>query len=235
MITISISSYNQQEFLPDAIESALNQTVPCEVIVVDDGSTDSSLEIARKYPIKVISQVNKGLSSARNTGLMNSRESGAPFTLPRYFLPLDADDILLPDCAERIMQEIEKTGADIIAPSFKCFGRVQNTVILMENPLISDFKVANRIGYCSAIRKDKLLEVGGYSPRMTFGYEDLHLWFNLLSRGATIKTIPEVLWLYRTKEKSMWHDAVEHHEELMNQIYKDFPHVTDIINDPLPK
>lgn len=229
MITVSISSYNQQEFLREAIESALAQTVPCEILVIDDGSTDNSLEIARSYEprIKAISQVNKGLSSARNTGLMNAKGD--------IFLPLDADDILLPNCVERIEQEIEKTNADIIAPSFKCFGKGNDIIILMPNPTIEDFKTGNRIGYCSAIKREKLLEVGGYSPRMTTGYEDLHLWYNLLSRGAIIATIPEVLWLYRTKEKSMWHDAKEHHVELMAQIRKDFPEVTNIINDPLPK
>ena len=221
-ISISISSYNQQEYLSDAIESALNQTVPCEVIVVNDGSTDHSLEIAHNYPVKVISQVNKGLSSARNTGLMNATGD--------YFLPLDADDILLPNCVEKILQH----KSDIISPSFKCFGRAEDTIILMPNPTIEDLKTGNRVGYMSAIRKSKLLEVGGYSPRMTFGYEDLHLWFDLLSRGAAIETIPEVLWLYRTKEHSMWHDALLHHEEMMTQIKKDFPQVTNIINDPLP-
>ena len=232
MITISVSSYNQQEWLPDAIESALNQTQPCNILVIDDGSTDRSLKIAQKYEkenynFKVISQVNKGLSSARNTGIMNSIDD--------YILFLDADDILLADCLEKIQEVIDKTNADIISPSFKCFGKGQEIIILMSNPTIEDFKTGNRIGYCSAIKREKLLEVGGYSPRMTTGYEDLHLWYNLLSRGATIVTIPEVLWLYRTKEKSMWHDAVEHHVELMAQIQKDFPQVTNIINDPLPK
>ena len=218
MITISISSYNQGEYLPDAIESALAQTVPCEVIVVDDGSTDNSLEIARKYPVKVISQVNKGLSSVRNTGIMNTRDDDDD-----YLLFLDADDILLPNAIEKIEKVIEETNADIVAPSLKTFGTSNQEIILMPNPTIEDFKIANRIGYCSAIKREKLLEVGGYSPRMTFGYEDLHLTFNLLSRGATIVTIPEVLWLYRTKEKSMIHDAQSHHQELMQQIYKDFP------------
>ena len=224
MISISISSYNQEEFLCDAIDSALNQTIPCEVLVIDDGSTDNSLAIARSYEpkVKVISQVNKGLSSARNTGLMNATGD--------YFLPLDADDILLPNCVEKILEY----NTDIISPSFKCFGRSEDTIILMPNPTIEDFKTGNRIGYCSVIRRSILLEIGGYSPRMTFGYEDLHLWFDLLSRGAIITTIPEVLWLYRTKEKSMWHDALLHHEEMMTQIRKDFPQVVNIINDPLP-
>ena len=227
-ITVGIASYNQQDFLPDSIESALNQTVSCEVICCNDGSTDNSLEIAKKYPIKIVDQVNKGLASARNSILMNATGD--------YIIFLDSDDILLPNCVEKIL-EIAKTNSniDIISPSFKCFGKGDDTIILMSNPTIEDFKVANRIGYCSAIKREKLLEVGGYSPRMTFGYEDLHLWYNLLSRGSTITTIPEVLWLYRTKEHSMWHDALEHHEEMMAQIHKDFHEVTNIINNPLPQ
>jgi GT2 family glycosyltransferase len=105
----------------------------------------------------------------------------------------------------------------------------------MPNPTLEDFKTGNRIGYCSAIKRSKLLEIGGYSPRMTTGYEDLHLGFNLLNRGAKIITIPEILWLYRTKEKSMIHDAIKHHAELMAQIHKDFPEVKEVINNPLPK
>lgn len=227
MITLSISSYNQQEFLPDAVESALNQTVPCEIIVIDDGSQDHSLEIARSYPVRVISQVNKGLSSTRNTGLMNCNTD--------YIIYLDADDKLDPNTIERIEQVIKETNADIVSPSMQCFGLSNAVVILMPNPTIEDFKTGNRIAYCSAIRKSKLLEIGGYSPRMHTGYEDYHLWFNLLYRGAKIVTIPETLFWYRTKENSMWHDAVKHHEELMAQIRKDFPEVTNIINDPLPR
>ena len=218
MITIVVPSYNQAEYLPDAIESALEQK--CPVVVVDDGSSDGSLEIARKYEkenplLKVISQVNKGLSSARNAGIMNSKT--------KYVLFLDADDILKENAVKRIMEVAEETNADIIAPSFKCFGINNDEVILMPDPKLEDFKTANRIGYCQAIKREVLLECGGYSPRMTFGYEDYHLTFDLLTRGNKIVTIPEVLWLYRTKERSMIHEANEHSEELMSQIYKDFP------------
>ncbi|MEK6879366.1 MAG: glycosyl transferase family 2, partial [Nanoarchaeota archaeon] len=61
-------------------------------------------------------------------------------------------------------------------------------------------------------------------------FEDYHLWFNLLSRGATIKTIPEVLFLYRIKENSMYKEAFKYEKELLNQIKKDFPKVFDIGN-----
>jgi glycosyltransferase involved in cell wall biosynthesis len=220
MISIIIPSYNQQEYLSDAIESALTQTTaPLEIIVVDDGSTDSSVAIARSYvdnrtpgQVKVISQVNKGLASARNTGIMNATGE--------YILPLDADDMLMDNCLERILAMIRETDADIVAPSFKQFG-VHNHEVVLGDPTLADFRSANRIGYFSAIRRSKLLEVGGYSPRMIWGYEDYALWFDLLKRGARLVTIKEVLVMYRTKEQSMIHEAQAHHVELMQQIMKD--------------
>lgn len=217
-ISIGIASYNQQEYLPDAIESALAQTVPCEIIVCDDGSTDNSLAIARSYEsqgVKVISQVNKGLPSARNTIIMNMTGE--------YLLPLDADDILKENCVE-VMQAViaEEPDVDIIAPSFKCFG-LGDIEIILSQPMLKDFSKANYLGYFSAIRKSKLLEIGGYSPRMTWGWEDYHLWINLLNRGAKLIVLTDVLVLYRTKEISMITTANEHSSELTAQIKKDFP------------
>lgn len=219
-MTLVIPVYNQEDYLSEAIESALEQTVKFqEIIVVDDGSTDNSGKIADKYlgQVKVIHQVNKGLASARNTGIMNARTE--------YVCFLDADDILMETFSDKISQKIFETGADVIAPSFREFGMSNREVILMNNPKIADFKEANRVGYCTAIRKSALLEIGGYSPRMTWGYEDLHLWFNLLNRDRKIVTIPEVLWMYRVKKESMITTAQKYHDELMAQIKKDFPNI----------
>lgn len=222
-VTIGIPCYKQAEYLPDAIESALAQNYKnLEVIIVNDGSPDATGEIAdnyaRKNPkIRVIHQVNKGLASARNSAIMNMRGS--------YFLPLDADDILLEGCVQELVRVAKATDADIIAPSFKTFGISNEPVILMAAPTAADFRTGNRIGYFSMIKRTALQECGGYSSRMTFGYEDFHLWFDLLSRGKKIVTIPQPLILYRTKENSMIHDAQKHHKELMEQIYKDFPTV----------
>lgn len=240
-ISVVVPSYNQAQYLPECIESVLGQGLqPYEIIVVDDGSTDNSLEIARKYPVKVISQTNRGLSAARNTGLMNATGE--------YILPLDADDKLCEGAISRIQEVIDETNVDIVSPSFMEFGIRNQMVILMPNPTLEDFKTGNRVGYCSAIRRACLLEVGGYSPRMMEnipgkggiyqGYEDFALWFDLLSRGKQIVTIPEVLWMYRTKEHSMINDAQAHHEELMGQIVKDFPQVFPKvveIKTPLPQ
>lgn len=219
MITIGIPVYNGAAYISDALESALSQTVKAEVIVVNDGSKDGSSEIAKKFGVKVIDQVNKGLPSARNTLIMNMTGD--------YLLPLDADDILKDNAVERITQVIEETGADIVAPSFKEFGLSNREVNLSSDPVpgIADFKVANRIGYFSAMRKTKLLEVGGYNPKMLWGYEDFDLTFDLLKRGAKLVTMPDRLVLYRTKEKSMIHTALAHHNELIAQIVANHPEV----------
>lgn len=215
-ITIGIPAYSQADSLLDAMDSALDQTVPCEIIVVIDGSPDRSLEFARSYEkrgIKVINQINKGLASARNTAIMNMTGD--------YFIPLDSDDELLPNCAEKVIAKAKETDADVIGLSFQEFGISNARVILKDIPTIEDFKIGNHLGYCSAIKRSVLLEVGGYSPKMTWGYEDYALWFDLLKRKKKFVTIQEPLWLYRTKNESMITEAIKHHEVLMEQIKKD--------------
>ena len=139
MITIVIPAYNHQNYVADAIQSALDQTVKCEIICVNDGSQDATLEVMLRFggEIQIIDQNNKGLPSARNTGIMNATGD--------YILPLDSDDMLLDNCIEKILKVIEETGADVVAPSFKEFGERQTDIILMQNPTIADFKIANRI------------------------------------------------------------------------------------------
>jgi len=221
-VSIIIPSYGQKQYLAEAIDSALAQTIHSEIIVIDDGSTDGSLAIAKEYEpfgVKVISQVNKGLASARNTGIMNATGE--------YILPLDADDFLKENAVERLLEVAEFTKADVIAPSIHCFGLAEQTVILKEDPTIADFRDGNRLAYCALIKRSVLLETGGYSPRMDVlgGYEDLALWLDLLTRGKVIVSVPEPLLFYRVKENSMWKEASkpEKHRKLMEQIIHDYP------------
>lgn len=215
MITIGIPCFNHEAYLADAIESALEQTQPCEVLVCDDGSTDHSLEIAKKYPVKVISQVNKGLASARNTLIMNM--SGD------YFLPLDADDMLLPDCVEKMEEVIKNEGCDVIAPSFKNFGLYNNEVILTGFPDLKNFMEYNYLPYFCAFKKEVLLEIGGYNPKMTWGYEDWDMHLDIFKRKHTVAVMQSVLVLYRTKESSMLTEAQKHDGALKDQMKLNHP------------
>ena len=93
-VSVIIPCYEQAHFLPDAIESALGQTHrKVEVIVVDDGSPDTTAEVVTRYPgVRCVRQENRGVAEARNAGF---RASGG-----EYVLFLDADDRLTPNAVE---------------------------------------------------------------------------------------------------------------------------------------
>ena len=94
LVSVVIPCYNQAHFLGEAIESVFKQTYKhFEIVVVDDGSTDNTSEVARRYSgIRCIEQVNQGLSAARNTGIRESKGE--------YLVFLDADDRLYPIALE---------------------------------------------------------------------------------------------------------------------------------------
>jgi Glycosyltransferases involved in cell wall biogenesis len=94
LVSVIIPCYNQAHFLGEAIESVFKQTYPhYEIIVVDDGSTDGTANLAAGFErVRCLSQKNHGLAAARNTGLEASRGS--------YLVFLDADDRLLPNALE---------------------------------------------------------------------------------------------------------------------------------------
>jgi glycosyltransferase involved in cell wall biosynthesis len=99
---VIIPCYNQARFLGEAIESVLKQTYPhFEVVVIDDGSTDNTSEVAARYPgVRCIRQENRGLAGARNTGIRRSTGS--------YLVFLDADDRLLPNALEVGLKYLEE-------------------------------------------------------------------------------------------------------------------------------
>jgi len=103
LVSILIPAYNAEKWIGDAVRSALDQTWPKkEIIIVDDGSCDDTLSIARRFEsrsVKVLTQENRGAAAARNTGLRIAQGD--------YIQWLDADDLLAPD---KIANQLE--GAD---------------------------------------------------------------------------------------------------------------------------
>jgi glycosyltransferase involved in cell wall biosynthesis len=100
LISILIPAYNAQEWIADTIHSAIAQTWPqTEIIIVDDGSSDATLAIARTFEsqgVRVVSQKNQGASAARNAAFLHSRGE--------YIQWLDADDLLAPDKIAKQME-----------------------------------------------------------------------------------------------------------------------------------
>ena len=111
-VSVIIPVYNSEKFLKFCIESVLNQSYSdIEIITVDDGSTDESLKILRKYEnkISIIEQNNSGLTSALNAGIkkMNGK----------WFKWLSPDDILNPDSLEILVNEAKKLPENTIVYS----------------------------------------------------------------------------------------------------------------------
>ena len=102
LVSILIPAYNAEEWIAETIHSAVAQTWPrIEIIVVDDGSSDSTLAIARTFEsqgVRVVSQKNQGASAARNTAFLHSRGD--------YIQWLDADDLLAPDKISKQMEPV---------------------------------------------------------------------------------------------------------------------------------
>ena len=109
-----IPAWNAERYLGEAIESVLGQTVPVDsIVVVDDGSTDTTVAVARRYPsVRVIQQAHAGAGAARNRGVTDTTEARLAF--------LDADDIWAPRKLEHQLPRLEEPGVDVV------FGLVQN-------------------------------------------------------------------------------------------------------------
>lgn len=112
LLSVIMPIYNAQEYLHMSIQSVLNQTFKdFELILVDDESTDESLEICRKFQeedrrIKVISQKNKGIGGARNTGIDNA--------IGKYITFIDNDDIIQSKMYENMMAEMIAEKLDLV-------------------------------------------------------------------------------------------------------------------------
>lgn len=104
LVSILIPAFNSQEWIADTLRSAIGQTwQPAEIIVVDDGSTDDTLRIARRFEsrsVRIVSQENQGAAAARNTAYA--------FSHGDYIQWLDSDDLLAPDKIARQMEVAEQ-------------------------------------------------------------------------------------------------------------------------------
>ena len=185
-VSVVIPCYNHARWLGPAIASAHEQTWPVhEVIVVDDGSTDNSAEIAVKSGARLIQQSNLGPSAARNAGIAAATGN--------YILPLDADDKLHPKFIERALQG----RSDIVGTFVQNFGVLNNIwKPTPERPEFRDLLRANCLTVSCLYLKAIWEDIGGYDSKLD-GVEDWEFWLRALSNGYKVRIIPEVLFYYR--------------------------------------
>lgn len=134
-VSILVPCYNAAPWLAETLESALAQTwEDKEIVLVDDGSTDDSLAIARKFEargVKVIAQANQGASAARNAAFEAS--SG------EWIQYLDADDLLAPGKIEQQMRFAAEVGQDmILCAKWGRFRKTPEDAVFAHQPLCTD-------------------------------------------------------------------------------------------------
>ena len=207
--TIVIPCHNYGQYLAEAIESALAQTHPCEVIVVDDGSTDDTAKVAACYPVKVISQANLGLPAARNAGIRAATTT--------HILPLDADDKLDAYCVERMLSTSRSA---IVRAVARLFGDIERTWMPGGGLTLAHFIEANRAAACSMFPRASWEAVGGYDESMRDGYEDWDLWVRMVASGIPVATVGQVSWYYRKHGPSLVSVAIAKAEGPMRAKWK---------------
>jgi glycosyltransferase involved in cell wall biosynthesis len=193
-VSVVIPCFNQAEYVQEAIESALAQSYKnFEVIVVNDGSTDSSLGVIERYPVKFINQPNAGLSRARNAGI--------EFSNGDLILPLDADDKIDPHYLMKTVP-LMSDPVGVVSTDMVYFG-THNDRLRPTHATLQQITQYNGMPVCSLIRKKALLEAGGYKSVMREGCEDWELWVSILKRGWKVAIVNEPLFFYRRKPVSM--------------------------------
>jgi teichuronic acid biosynthesis glycosyltransferase TuaG len=200
-VSIVIPAYNAQKYVRQAIDSALAQTYrACEVIVVDDGSTDSTPELLATYVsrIRVVRQANQGTAVACATGVQAADSKWVTF--------LDADDEWLPEKLTRQMQGCAQFA--ISHTDSVCFGEALNGEVRRSSfePLYGG-KVLEQLLICNFITKssvlmhrDVFLRHGGFSNK--FGaVEDWPLWLKVCAEHD-LGYLPEPVVRYRVHPHS---------------------------------
>ena len=133
-ISVIIAAYNSEEFVVETIESILNQTIDdFEIIAVNDGSTDNTLQILNGYAEKyenflVIDKENGGPASARNLGIDIARGD--------YIFFFDADDILEFDALEELYNTAVKRKADLVIAKFDVFNKYKTIPAINIMPIM---------------------------------------------------------------------------------------------------
>lgn len=186
MISVVIPLYNKEKSVRETLESVLAQTyTDYEVIVIDDGSTDNSLNVVQEFvrekckvygvKCKVITQPNAGVSAARNRGIMEAKGEYVAF--------LDGDDIWDKD----FLKEMERLIKDYPGKSIYGLGCEQikrgEKPNLMENYYRGEsawsYDTMAFTGSSACVNKKDAIAIGLFDTRMTHG-EDLDLWWRLM-------------------------------------------------------
>lgn len=203
-ISIIVPIYNASKYLEKCLDSLINQTKKeLEFILINDGSTDNSEEIIKKYKdkrIKYFKNENRGIGKTRNFGIEKS--SG------KYLMFLDSDDYLETNACEVLYEKVEKESLDLLVFDYY---RVEKTST--EEVKIPSFKTSNikenkdlllniNLGPCNKIYKSDLIKNNNIKFDEKLKYEDTLFVIKTIYNAKKVAKLDQVLHYYVIHEKS---------------------------------
>ena len=210
LISIVVPIYNVENYLRQCLDSIQNQTYKkFDCIMVNDGSTDSSQQIAEEYltdsRFKLINQSNKGLSGARNTGINHIREESI------FVAFVDSDDYIYPDFLETLIEHIEDD-VDIIEGMIENFhdeikvDRVchnfEKKILITKDDKLGELALNElRVSVFPKLFRKSLLTEDFFPEGWIF--EDLAVIPELVSHSGKWIKLPKVIYAYRIRPNSI--------------------------------
>lgn len=197
VISVAMPVYNGEKYLAAAIDSILAQTyTDFELIIIDDGSTDNSLQVLKEYQrhdarIRLIARQNKNLVTTLNDIISLARG--------KWIARMDQDDIALPLRFERQLDSLEKTGADLCGSWVRFFGTADKRIIKYpqsDEAIKMALLFGSPFAHPTVMMRNELVKNLHYDKAWE-KCEDYDLWERAARADWIMSNVPEVLLLYR--------------------------------------
>jgi glycosyltransferase involved in cell wall biosynthesis len=218
-VSILITSFNREKFIAEAIESVLCSSFQdYELIIVDDCSTDSTIEIARKYEAQD-SRV-KVYVNEKNLGDYPNRNKAASYAKGKYLKYLDSDDIMYPHCLQVMVNSMEmfpdagfglssKVGIEEPFPSL-----IKPRQIYWEN--FYNFRHFDRAPGSAIIKTSVFKEIGGFSGKRMIG--DYEFWFKISRKYSMVKFSFDLYWNRIHADQESSSEYAKQYRKLRHQV-----------------
>ena len=200
-LSVAVPCYNGETFLGTTLESLLAQTrPPDEILVVDDGSSDGSREIAVGYPVRLlIHQENAGLAAARNTAL----EAATGDVILYVDVDAAADEALVETILGGFSSDdvVGVGGRGIESKILTTADRWRAIHAPQGHGQVPLEQCEHLFGLCMAYRREALLEIGGFSAQFRTNAEDMDVGFRLRARGGRLRYEPAAMVFHQRQDE----------------------------------